>query len=84
MSGKEAWIHWFNGDSSKGLFQPLKQFTKDMIRNDRRRYSERAVLALAFSKYNCYEEFEREYQGYTDTYSKLLKEVRKRKRENTI
>jgi hypothetical protein len=81
---KEAWDQWFIGDHEKGLFQPIKQFTKEMIRIDRRKFSERQTLASAFTKYGNYEIFEVAYSGYTNTYSKILGEVRKRKRENNL
>ena len=46
--------------------------------------SERQTLASAFTKYGNYEMFEVAYSGFKKTYSKILREVRKRKRENNL
>ncbi|KAF0706389.1 hypothetical protein As57867_006745, partial [Aphanomyces stellatus] len=83
-SARDAWTQWFTGDPQVGLFQPLRSFTKDMIRADRRKYSERMTLALAFSKYVSYEMFEAAYDGHTTSFSNTLAEVRKRKREGQL
>ncbi|RHY08825.1 hypothetical protein DYB25_008988 [Aphanomyces astaci] len=83
-SGKEAWDQWFSADPKVGLYCALKDYTKEMIKVDRRKYSERLTLAVAFSKYQNFSQFETEYAGHASTYSGLLQEVRKRKRENTI
>jgi hypothetical protein len=83
-SAKEAWNQWFTGDASKGLFQPLKKFTSDMIRIDRRKYSERQTLSHAFEKYGSYDAFESAYSGHVSSYTTILKEVRKRKREDQL
>ncbi|KAG9410554.1 hypothetical protein AC1031_018591 [Aphanomyces cochlioides] len=56
-SAKEAWIQRFTGDPQVGLFQPLRSFNKHMIRADRRKFSERLTLSLAFRKYVSYEMF---------------------------
>ncbi|KAF0718771.1 hypothetical protein AaE_010558 [Aphanomyces astaci] len=83
-SGKEAWDQWFSADPKVGLYCALKDYTKEMINVDRRKYSERLTLAVVFSKYQNFSQFEKEYAGHASTYSGLLQEVRKRKRENTI
>ncbi|RHY68385.1 hypothetical protein DYB34_008273 [Aphanomyces astaci] len=83
-SGKEAWDQWFSADPKVGLYCALKDYTKEMINVDRRKYSERLTLAVVFSKYQNFSQFETEYAGHASTYSGLLQEVRKRKRENTI
>ncbi|CAK4190781.1 unnamed protein product, partial [Aphanomyces euteiches] len=59
-------------------------FTSEMIRADRKMYSERLTLAMAFNLYPTFELFEDAYNGYTQTYTKLLHEVRRRKRENRM
>ena len=83
-SGKEAWDQWFSADPKVGRYCALKDYNKEMIKVDRRKYSERLTLAVAFSKYQNFSQFETEYAGHASTYSGLLQEVRKRKRENTI
>jgi integrase len=83
-SAREAWDQWFSGDPEKGLFQSLSKFTPDMIRVDRRKYSERSTLAQAFVKYNSYETFAAAYGEHTVSFTKILKEVRKRKREDKL
>ncbi|KAF0717367.1 Aste57867_2333 [Aphanomyces stellatus] len=77
-SAKDAWEQWFSGHA------PLKDYTKSMIKSDRKKYSERQTIATAFTKYQTYSHFEQAYAGYTETYSNLLHEVRKRKRENRL
>lgn len=83
-SAKEAWNQWFNPIPELGLFRSIRSFSKDMIRQNRRKYSERLTLASAFQKYTTYDSFERSYSGFTLSYSSILKEVRKRKRENCL
>ena len=83
-SGKEAWQQWHFADPKSGHHCALKEFTREMIRADRKRYSERQTLALAFTRYDTYEQFEVEYSGFTQTYAKLLQEVRRRKRMNSL
>ncbi|CAK4282227.1 unnamed protein product [Aphanomyces euteiches] len=83
-NGEEAWQQWFTPDPQNGLFIALKDFPKDSVKLDRRKYSERLTLSTAFAKFQCYDQFERAYDGFTRTYSGLLKEVRKRKREGTL
>ena len=83
-SAKEAWDQWFIGDHDKGLLQPLKSFTQDMVRMDRKKYSERRTLSLAFAKYPNYETFEAAYVGHTNSYRSILSEVRKRKAEDCL
>ncbi|KAH9088710.1 hypothetical protein LEN26_019372 [Aphanomyces euteiches] len=78
-SAREAWDQWYYADSKNGRPCALKDFSKSMIKCDRRKYSERLTIATAFSKFPSYEHFEREYSGHIATYSTLLKEVRKRK-----
>ncbi|KAF0708270.1 hypothetical protein AaE_013279 [Aphanomyces astaci] len=83
-SAQDAWNQWFTGDPHVGLFQPLRSFNRQMIRADRRKYSERLTLSLAFSKYVSFEMFEAAYAGHTSSYSNTLIEVRKRKREGRL
>ncbi|RHY17227.1 hypothetical protein DYB32_010551 [Aphanomyces invadans] len=83
-SGKEAWEKWFSVDPKRGLFCALKDYTKEMIKVDRQKYSERQTLAAAFVKYQTFSQFETEYAGHAATYSGLLQEVQKRKRENKL
>ncbi|KAF0685674.1 Aste57867_22476 [Aphanomyces stellatus] len=83
-SAKEAWDQWFTGDIAAGVFQPLRSFTKDMIRADHRKYSERLTLSIAFSKYVSFDMFAVAYSDHTSSYSNTLSEVRKRKREGRL
>ncbi|RHY83304.1 hypothetical protein DYB26_008752 [Aphanomyces astaci] len=83
-SAKDAWEQWFSVDHKNGRPCALKDYTKSMIKSDRKKYSERQTIATAFNKYQSYSHFEQAYAGYTNTYSNLLHEVRKRKRENTL
>ncbi|KAF0733878.1 hypothetical protein Ae201684_009436 [Aphanomyces euteiches] len=80
-SAKEAWQQWFYADIQSGRPCALKDFTKAMIKIDRKKYSERQTLATAFSKFQSFELFVNAFAGHTETYTSLLKEVRKRKRE---
>ncbi|RHY69213.1 hypothetical protein DYB30_010878 [Aphanomyces astaci] len=73
-SGKEAWDQWFSADPKVGLYCALKDYTKEMIKVDRRKYSERLTLAVVFSKYQNFSQFEKEYAGHASTYSGLLQE----------
>ncbi|KAG9403194.1 hypothetical protein AC1031_005843 [Aphanomyces cochlioides] len=73
-SGREAWQQWHFADPKSGQHCALKDFSREMIRADRKRYSERQTLALAFIRYDTYEQFEVDYFGFTQTYAKLLKE----------
>ncbi|ETV68355.1 hypothetical protein H257_15676 [Aphanomyces astaci] len=50
-SALEAWQQWFVADPAIGLVCALKDYTKEMIRMDRKKYSERITLGTAFSKY---------------------------------
>ena len=59
--GREAWDQWFTANPANGCLRALKDFTKDMIRIDRKKYSERQTLAAAFSKYQTYAQFEAAY-----------------------
>ncbi|KAH9168422.1 hypothetical protein AeNC1_017922, partial [Aphanomyces euteiches] len=68
-SAREAWDQWFTPDAKSGLYCALKDFTKPMIKNDRKKFSERQTLALAFEKYQDYARFEVAYAGFTSTYS---------------
>ncbi|KAF0713824.1 Aste57867_4194 [Aphanomyces stellatus] len=79
-SAREAWQQWFVADPSAGLVCALKDYNSDMIRRDRKKYSERVTLASAFSKYQSYDEFESAYTGCTESYAGVLREVRRRKR----
>ncbi|KAH9140505.1 hypothetical protein AeRB84_015274 [Aphanomyces euteiches] len=83
-SAKDVWQQWITADPKVELRRPLKDFTKSIILSDRNRYSERQTIALAFSKYQDLAQFEAAYAGYTDSYAKLLHEVRKRKRSNCL
>ncbi|KAH9100230.1 hypothetical protein LEN26_016053 [Aphanomyces euteiches] len=83
-SGKTAWDQWFTPNPKIGLHRALKDYTKEMIKTDRKKYSERHTLALAFTKYQDFDQFETAYVGHTHNYSTLLKEVRKRKREGRL
>ncbi|RHZ42016.1 hypothetical protein DYB26_011731 [Aphanomyces astaci] len=74
-SGKEAWDQWFSADPKVGLYCALKDYTKEMINVDRRKYSERLTLAVVFSKYQNFSQFEKEYAGHASTYSGLLQEL---------
>ncbi|RHZ03949.1 hypothetical protein DYB37_000167 [Aphanomyces astaci] len=74
-SGKEAWDQWFSADPKVGLYCAPKDYTKEMIKVDRRKYSERLTLAVAFSKYQNFSQFETEYAGHASTYSGLLQEL---------
>ncbi|KAF0717014.1 Aste57867_2542 [Aphanomyces stellatus] len=83
-SALEAWQQLFVADPAKGLVCALKDYTKEMIRMDRKKYSERVTLALAFGKYQSYQQFEASYQGFTSSYVKLLREVRRMKYLNAL
>ncbi|RHY87208.1 hypothetical protein DYB35_010530 [Aphanomyces astaci] len=83
-SALEAWQQWFVADPAIGLVCALKDYTKEMIRMDRKKYSERLTLGTAFSKYQTYQQFEASYQGFTSSYAKALHEVRRRKRLNIM
>ncbi|KAF0705570.1 hypothetical protein AaE_014461 [Aphanomyces astaci] len=83
-SAHEAWCQWFYADVPGGRPCALKDFTKEMIKADRKKYSERVTLSLAFKKFQTYELFESAYAGHTDSYSSVLKEARQRKRENKL
>ncbi|RHY26441.1 hypothetical protein DYB32_007611 [Aphanomyces invadans] len=61
--------HWFCKDPQNGQYVALKDFPKESIRLDRRKFSERMTLATAFVKYPTYDQFESAYQGHTTTYS---------------
>ncbi|KAF0703239.1 hypothetical protein AaE_015479 [Aphanomyces astaci] len=39
-SGRDPWDQWFTAYPKSGLFCAIKDFTKDMIKCDRRKYSE--------------------------------------------
>ncbi|RHY14623.1 hypothetical protein DYB36_004968 [Aphanomyces astaci] len=84
LSGLQAWQHWFVADPGAGLVCALKDYNSDMIRRDRKKYSERLTLAFAFEKYQSYEQFEAAYSGFTKSYARLLREVRNRKRLGTL
>ncbi|CAK4102699.1 unnamed protein product, partial [Aphanomyces euteiches] len=46
-NGREAWDQWHDANPKAGLFCALKDFTPEMIKLDRRKYSERQVLGVA-------------------------------------
>ncbi|ETV65747.1 hypothetical protein H257_17633 [Aphanomyces astaci] len=48
-SALKAWQQWFVADPAIGLVCALKDYTKEMIRMDRKKYSERLTLGTAFS-----------------------------------
>ncbi|KAF0683730.1 Aste57867_24240 [Aphanomyces stellatus] len=79
-SGLQAWQQWFVADPGAGLVCALKDYSSEMIRRDRKKYSERLTLASAFTKYQSYAQFEATYSGFTKSYARLLREVRRRKR----
>ncbi|RHY86250.1 hypothetical protein DYB37_011832 [Aphanomyces astaci] len=83
-SAHEAWCQWFYADVPGGRPCALKDFTKEMIKSDRKKYSERVTLSLAFMKFQTYELFESAYAGHTETYSSVLKEARQSKREKKL
>ncbi|KAH9128585.1 hypothetical protein AeMF1_001294 [Aphanomyces euteiches] len=83
-NGREAWDQWHHANPKAGLFCALKDFTPEMIKLDRRKYSERQVLGVAFKNFQSYDQFEAVYEGYTNTYTCLVREVRKRKRESIL
>ncbi|KAF0690517.1 Aste57867_18107 [Aphanomyces stellatus] len=82
--GRDAWQQWFVADHASGLVVALKDYNKEMVRLDRKKYSERATLGLAFQRYQSYEQFELAYSGFTGSYARLLKEVRRRKQMNEL
>ena len=83
-NASDAWSQWFMAEPKKGLFSAIKDFSREMIKIDRKRYSERHTLGQAFTKYVDLVQFEAAYAGHTSSYSCLLKEVRKRKREGRL
>ena len=52
--------------------------SKTMFADENKMYSERMTLSKAFEKYANYSMFEIAYSGYTSTYTKILREVRRR------
>jgi hypothetical protein len=48
-SAREAWNQWFLPVPEQGLFQPLNKFSKEMIRLNRKKYSERLILSRVYS-----------------------------------
>ncbi|RLO13557.1 hypothetical protein DYB28_010867 [Aphanomyces astaci] len=83
-SAHEAWCQWFYADVLGGRPCALNDFTKEMIKADRKKYSERVTLSLAFKKFQTYELFGSAYAGHAETYRSVLKEARQRKRENKL
>ncbi|ETV90545.1 hypothetical protein H310_14721 [Aphanomyces invadans] len=67
-------------DPGVGLVCTLKDNNSDMIQLDRKTYSERWTLCATFQKYQSYDPFAALYSGFTDSYARLLREVRRRKR----
>ncbi|KAF0688549.1 Aste57867_19839 [Aphanomyces stellatus] len=84
QSTMDVFRQWFYADVPGGRPCALKDFTKEMIKADRKKYSERVTLSLAFKKFPTFELFESAYLGHTETYSSVLKEARKRKREDKL
>ncbi|KAG9407425.1 hypothetical protein AC1031_002148 [Aphanomyces cochlioides] len=82
-SAQESWQQWFYADVANGRPCALKDFTKAMVKMDRKKYSERQTIATAFSKFQSFELFANAFAGHTETYTSLLKEVRKRKRDTS-
>ncbi|ETV70235.1 hypothetical protein H257_14263 [Aphanomyces astaci] len=74
-SDREAWLQWFVADSGNGLTCALKDYSKEMIQFDRKKYSERHTLAMAFIKYQSFDQFEASYTGFTNSYARILKEL---------
>ncbi len=60
-SAKETWDQWFFADCTAGRPCTLQDFTKSMIKCDKRKYSERQTIGLAFSKFQSYDQFERAF-----------------------
>ncbi|KAF0698069.1 Aste57867_11289 [Aphanomyces stellatus] len=56
-SGQQAWQQWFVADPGAGLVCALKDYNSNMIRLDRKKYSERLTLVTAFTKYPTFEQF---------------------------
>ena len=83
-SAREAWMQWFAPAPELGLFQSIQSFNKSLKKKNTKKYSERQTLGLAFEKYSSYEAFEAAYSGNTKTYTAILKEVRKRKRNDCM
>ncbi|KAG9399724.1 hypothetical protein AC1031_011602 [Aphanomyces cochlioides] len=83
-SANEAWDQWFIADAKVRCYCALKDFTKSIIKADRKKYSERLTIASAFGKYQTFYQFEQAYTGHTNTSSNLLKEVRKRKAQGRL
>ncbi|RHZ29887.1 hypothetical protein DYB26_011187 [Aphanomyces astaci] len=80
-SAHEAWCQWFYADVPGGRPCALKDFTKEMIKSDHKKYSERVTLSLAFKKFQTYELFESAYAGHTETYSSAVYDT---KRERAV
>ncbi|ETV71860.1 hypothetical protein H257_12993 [Aphanomyces astaci] len=70
----KAWQQWFVADPGNGLTCALKDYSKEMIQFDRKKYSERHTLAMAFIKYQSFDQFEASYTGFTNSYARILKE----------
>ncbi|KAF0684391.1 Aste57867_23626 [Aphanomyces stellatus] len=83
-SGKEACDQWYFSDPKRGVYCAFKDYTQEMIKCDRKKYFERQTLANAFGKFQTFAQFESEYAPFTKTYTGFLKEVRKRKQENSL
>ncbi|ETV67538.1 hypothetical protein H257_16269 [Aphanomyces astaci] len=83
-SAREASQQWFVAGPNIGLVCALKDYTKDMIKLDRKKYSERLMLAMAFIKFQTFDQFEAAYTGFTASYARILREVRLRKRSCTM
>ena len=81
---KDAWTHWFVSAPHLGLMQPLKDLPRALLSHDGKKYSERATLSLAFAKYSSYKMFEAAFTGFTMTYTMILREVRRCRRENCM
>ncbi|RHY07793.1 hypothetical protein DYB25_007310 [Aphanomyces astaci] len=83
-SAREAWQQWFVADPGNGLTCALKDYSKEMIQFDRKKYSERHTLVMAFITYQSFDQFEASYTGFTNSYARILKEVRRRKQIGTM
>ena len=83
-NARQAWDQWHHANPELGLFSALKEFSMEMRKIHKRKYSERQTLGLAFAKYATYEEFEVDYRGYTCSYRKILDEVRRRKGSGSL
>ncbi len=82
-NAKELWVQWYNGDPTKGLYQPLQSAdTRSWPLRDKKDYSPRRIIGKEFDKFQSYEDLELAYVGYSDGFVKFLDEVRRRNRNS--